>query len=82
MLIFYVSSLFIISFSLGWYDGLSGSFKTSGGWWVTGNCLTSVLEYALKTHNTTFGSLIENMYLKNGYRHIADAGYHYKVCCM
>eukprot|EP00026_Physarum_polycephalum_P012298 Phypoly_transcript_12592.p1 GENE.Phypoly_transcript_12592~~Phypoly_transcript_12592.p1 ORF type:complete len:348 (+),score=34.13 Phypoly_transcript_12592:36-1079(+) len=60
---------------LGWYDSLAGNFKTSGGWWITGNCLTTVLEYALKTHNTSFGAMIENMYWKNGFPHIETAGY-------
>jgi predicted alpha-1,6-mannanase (GH76 family) len=60
---------------LGWYNELLGTFDTSGGWWITGNCLTTVLEYALKTHNTSFGPLIENMYLKNGFPRTETAGY-------
>jgi len=60
--------------TVGWYDELTGKFSNSS-WWISGNCLTTIVEYALKTQNTSFGSLIENMYFKNGFLYTYTEGY-------
>lgn len=49
-----------------WYDPREGQFS-GVGWWHTGNCLTTFVEYAQRTQNSTlYSPYIADMYAKNG----------------
>lgn len=51
---------------LKWYDTREGQFD-GVGWWHTGNCLTTIAEYALRSGNTSvITEIITDMYPKNG----------------
>lgn len=48
-----------------WYDTREGQFD-GVGWWHTGNCLTAFVEYSQRTKNTTYNSIVADMFTKNG----------------